>query len=73
MAFKKHSWIKYGRRGRVGKLQVLDEDGNLLDKAEWLLSDKDAERKVFTIFKNEWGVFKKPSIKTEDSINKFIL
>jgi len=66
--YKKTSWIKYGRRGRTGRLQVFDEDGQLLDEAKWILTDKDSERKIFTIFKNQWGVFKKPTIKTEDSI-----
>ncbi len=62
MVFKKHNWIKYGRRGRTAKLEIYNEDGKLLDKAEWLIYDKESERKIFTIFKNTWGVFKVPTI-----------
>ena len=56
--FKKQNWIKYGKVGRTCKLEVRDENGEILDKAKWLISDKDSERKIFTIFKNEWGVFR---------------
>ncbi len=60
MGFKKQDWIKYGKIGRTCELRIKDEDGELLDKAKWLMSDKDSERRIFTIFKNQWGVFKKP-------------
>lgn len=63
MGFKKQNWIKYGRFGRTAKLEVRDENGEVLDKAKWLISDKDSERKIFTIFKNEFGLFATPSKK----------
>lgn len=59
MKFKKHDWTKYGQNGMTCKLEVIDEDGRLLDKAKWSISDKNSERRIFTIFKNKYGVFKK--------------
>lgn len=59
MGFKKHNWIKYGKIGRSCNLEIRDENDNILDRAKWLIEDKDSERRIFTIFKNQWGVFKK--------------
>lgn len=67
MSFKKHNWVKYGRRGIICSLEVKDEDGRLLDKAKWTVADKESERKIFTIFKNKYGVFRKPTISPEES------
>jgi hypothetical protein len=58
MTFKKQNWIKYGKVGKICKLELRDEDGEVIDKAKWLLHDKDSERRIFTIFKNEYGLFK---------------
>lgn len=65
MTYKKQNWVKYGRGGRTCSLEIKDEEGKILDKARWLISDKDSERRIFTIFKNQWGVFKKPKFSEE--------
>jgi hypothetical protein len=57
MPFKKHDWCKYGLREMTAKIEVLDEDGRLLDRAKWNIPDKNSERKIFTIFKNKYGLF----------------
>ena len=69
--FKKHTWIKYGRVGRKCRLEVIDEDGKILDKAEWLLSDKNSERQIFTIFKHKFGVFARDKSFNKSSLQKF--
>lgn len=65
MAFKKHNWVKYGKSGKTFKLEIRDENGEVLDKSKWLASDKESERKIFTIWKNEYGLFKYQSPATK--------
>jgi hypothetical protein len=59
MSFKKHNWSKYGHKGILCRIELSDEDGRQLDRMSWNASDKDAERRIFTILKNGYGVFKK--------------
>lgn len=58
MVFKKTNWVKYGKPGRTAKIKIMDENGEQLDNMKWLISDKESERKIFTILKNQWGLFK---------------
>lgn len=53
----------------TGYIEARDENNVILDSARWNLLDKDKERKIFTIFKNKFGIFKKPEISNEESIN----
>lgn len=69
MGFKKHDWIKYGRQGMKCEIRVFDEDNRQLDIMKWMASDKNAERRIFTILKNGYGIFKKPVIPANKSIN----
>ena len=56
--YKKVNWVKYGQHGKVWHIKLKDEFGEPLEEMKWSLSDKDAERRIFTILKNQWGLFK---------------
>jgi len=58
MGFKKVDWVKYGKVGRIWHIKLKDESGESLEEMKWLSEDKDSERKIFTILKNQWGLFK---------------
>ncbi len=66
MGVKKHNWMKQSRQGMICKVEVFDEDGRQLDTFKWNVPDKESEKKIFTILKNAYGVFKQKE-KQEDS------
>ena len=65
MKFKKHNWSSYGRRGMRVDIKVFDEDNRQLDRMSWAATDKDSERRIFTILKNSYGIFRK--LKSQES------
>ena len=69
MAFKKHNWLKYGRRGMKCEITVNDEDNRRLDFFRFQISDKNAERNIGSILKRNYGINFSPEIKSNDSIN----
>lgn len=71
MPYKKQNWVKYGKEkeGRIAELKII-QDGKQIDGAKWRISDKISEKKIFTIFKNEYGLFKKPKEDEFDILKK---
>lgn len=67
MGFKKHNWTKYGNIGMRCEIKVLDENNRTLDTMKWAASDKNSERRIFTILKNGYGIFKKPTVPVKKS------
>ena len=67
--FKKHNWSSYGRRGMRIDLRVFDEDNRELDRMKWVASDKNSERRIFTILKNSYGIFRKPKSQESKSVS----
>lgn len=70
MGFKKHNWVKYGRKGMKVEVKVLDEDNRTLDFFRWASSDKNTERRIGDLLKKKYQINLNPEIKPTDSINE---
>lgn len=69
MTFKKHNWVKYGKRGIKCEVKVLDEDDRRLDFFRFSIQDKKAEKNVGNILKSSYGINFSSQIKKKEPID----
>ena len=57
--------FEYSRSGEKAELVIRDYSGAKVETFKWNLNDKNNERKVFSIVRRKYGMFK-PEINPED-------
>ena len=65
MGFKKHNWIKYGRKGNIIRIEIKENDGENIDYFQ-VNTQKDYA-KIIKIIKDKYGF--SPEISPEESTN----
>lgn len=66
MGFKKHNWIKYGRRGNIIQIDVNESDGAKIDHFK-TNNQKDYAR-IIKLIEEKYGF--SPEISPEESVNE---
>lgn len=69
MAFKKHSWMKYGRTGMKCEIKVFDQDNKKLDFFKFVATDEKSKIHILSTLKRVYGINFTSTIKEKDSIN----
>ena len=57
--------FEYSRKGEKVELIIRDFSGAKIDTFKWNLGDKDLERKIYSIVKRKYGMFR-PEVTPQD-------